>query len=80
MVDTALLETLELLSPAEQQAILAVAEYLKNRRAPMGPTRARLPRRCWRNCRRVRRNSTLPTKAYRWAALRLAGLCERIRR
>lgn len=32
MVDTALLETLELLSPAEQKAVLAVAEYLKNRR------------------------------------------------
>ena len=79
MVDTALLETLELLSPAEQQAILAVAEYLKNRRTD-GAERARLPRRCWRNCRRVRRNSTLQTKAYRWAALRLAGLCERIRR
>ena len=33
MVDTALLETLEELSPAEQQAMLAVAEYLKKRRA-----------------------------------------------
>ena len=33
MVDTALLETLELLSEGEQQAILAVAEYFKNRRA-----------------------------------------------
>ena len=32
MVDTTLLETLELLSPADQKAILAVAEYLKNRR------------------------------------------------
>ena len=33
MVDTALLEALELLSPVEQKAILAIAEYLKNRRA-----------------------------------------------
>ena len=33
MVDTALLETLEELSPVEQQVLLAVAEYLKNRRA-----------------------------------------------
>ena len=33
MVDTALLETLEELSPVEQRALLAVAEYLKNRRA-----------------------------------------------
>lgn len=33
MVDTALLETLELLSPAEQKAVLAVAEYLKDRRS-----------------------------------------------
>jgi hypothetical protein len=33
MVDMALLETLELLTPAEQKAILAIAEYLKNRRA-----------------------------------------------
>lgn len=33
MVDRALLETLELLTPAEQKAILAVAEYLKDRRA-----------------------------------------------
>lgn len=32
MVDSALLETLERLTPAEQKAILAVAEYLKNRR------------------------------------------------
>ena len=40
MVDTALLETLELLSPAEQQAILAVAEYLKNRRTDGADARA----------------------------------------
>ena len=33
MVDTALLETLELLTPVEQKAILAIAEYLKSRRA-----------------------------------------------
>ena len=33
MVDTALLETLELLTPIEQKAILAIAEYLKGRRA-----------------------------------------------
>lgn len=32
MVDTILLETLELLTPTEQQAVLAVAEYLKSRR------------------------------------------------
>ena len=40
MVDTALLETLELLSPAEQQAILAVAEYLKKRRGDGADARA----------------------------------------
>ena len=33
MVDTALLETLELLTPVEQKAILVIAEYLKSRRA-----------------------------------------------
>ena len=33
MVDTALLQTLELLTPVEQKAILAIAEYLKSRRA-----------------------------------------------
>ena len=33
MVDSALLETLELLDPAEQKAILAVAEYIKGQRA-----------------------------------------------
>ena len=32
MVDVALLETLELLTPSEQKAILAVAEFLKSRR------------------------------------------------
>jgi hypothetical protein len=32
MVDVALLETLELLTPGEQKAILAVAEFLKSRR------------------------------------------------
>lgn len=32
MLDSALLEALELLSPTEQKAILAVAEYLKGRR------------------------------------------------
>ena len=32
MVDVALLETLELLSPDEQKAILAVAQFLKSRR------------------------------------------------
>lgn len=32
MVDVALLETLELLTPAEQRAMLAVAEFLKSRR------------------------------------------------
>ena len=32
-MDTALLETLELLTPVEQKAILAIAEYLKSRRA-----------------------------------------------
>lgn len=32
MVDAALLETLELLTLGEQKAILAVAEFLKNRR------------------------------------------------
>jgi len=32
MVDTALLEALELLTPAEQKAVLAVAEYLKSQR------------------------------------------------
>jgi hypothetical protein len=32
MVDSALLRTLELLTLDEQQAILAVAEYLKNKR------------------------------------------------
>jgi hypothetical protein len=32
MVDAALLETLELLTPGEQKAILAVAEFLKNTR------------------------------------------------
>ena len=33
MVDTALLETLELLTPVEQKAILTIAEYLKSWRA-----------------------------------------------
>ena len=33
MVDSALLETLELLTPHEQRAVLAIAEYLKNERA-----------------------------------------------
>jgi hypothetical protein len=33
MVDSALLQALELLTPDEQEAVLAVAEYLKNRRA-----------------------------------------------
>lgn len=32
MVDVALLEALELLTPSEQKAILAIAEFLKNRR------------------------------------------------
>ena len=32
MVDAALMETLELLTPVEQKAILAIAEYLKSRR------------------------------------------------
>lgn len=32
-MEATLLETLELLSPAEQKAVLALAEYLKNRRA-----------------------------------------------
>ena len=32
MVDLALLETLELLTPGEQKALLAVAEFLKSRR------------------------------------------------
>ncbi|MEP7354635.1 MAG: hypothetical protein ABI824_15515 [Acidobacteriota bacterium] len=32
MLDAALLETLESLTPGEQKAILAVAEYLTNRR------------------------------------------------
>ena len=32
MLDSTLLETLELLTPTEQKAILAVAEYLKGRR------------------------------------------------
>lgn len=32
MVDSALLETLELLTPSEQKAILTVAEFLKKRR------------------------------------------------
>ena len=40
MVDTALLETLEELSPVEQQALLAVAEYLKNRRVDGADARA----------------------------------------
>ena len=40
MVDTALLETLEELSPVEQQVLLAVAEYLKNRRADGADARA----------------------------------------
>ena len=39
MVDSALLEALELLTPAEQKAILAIAEYLKSRRAEAGETR-----------------------------------------
>lgn len=39
MVDTTLLETLELLTPVEQKAILAIAEYLKSRRAEAGETR-----------------------------------------
>ena len=33
MVDTALIETLELLTPVEQKAILTIAEYLKSQRA-----------------------------------------------
>jgi hypothetical protein len=33
MVDVTLLETLELLTSAEQKAMLAVAEFLKRRRA-----------------------------------------------
>ncbi len=33
MVDTALLETLELLTPVEQKAMLVIAEYLKSQRA-----------------------------------------------
>lgn len=33
MVDTALLATLERLTPAEQKAVLAVAEFLKSHRA-----------------------------------------------
>ena len=37
MADVALLETLELLTPSEQKAILAVAEYLKNRRIGAEP-------------------------------------------
>lgn len=32
MVDATLLETLELLTPPEQKALLAVAEFLKSRR------------------------------------------------
>jgi hypothetical protein len=32
MVDAALLEKLELLTPVEQEAILAVAEFLRSRR------------------------------------------------
>jgi len=32
MVDSALLQTLELLTPDEQAAVLAVAEYLKHQR------------------------------------------------
>ena len=32
-MDTALLETLELLTPVEQKAILTIAEYLRTRRA-----------------------------------------------
>ncbi len=39
-MDTALLETLELLTPAEQKAILAIAEYLRSRRADGADARA----------------------------------------
>ncbi len=41
MVDTALLETLELLTLAEQKAMLAIAEYLKSQRADGGDPRVR---------------------------------------
>ena len=47
MVDTALLETLELLTPLEQNAMLAIAEYLKERvhiEAPLGELPAHGPR------------------------------------
>lgn len=38
-MDSARLEALELLTPAEQKAILAIAEYLKSRRSEAGETR-----------------------------------------
>jgi len=41
MVDSLLLQALELLTPDEQAAVLAVAEYLKHQRgAGLGPSTA----------------------------------------
>lgn len=75
----ALVETLELLTPAEQRAILAVAEFLKSRRADGADARvlieallAELPA--------GEPASTHPTKVYRLSESPLAASCAKTQR